>query len=134
MKKNLEQQNLQPAINSYQVTKNLARKHKTYWLLLNIDLSKRPVDLGYLKTNWLYFDSSFQSYFFVNRITTQLNFAFRIKNWWSTFTILSKSSDLWVEYNWQCKRKCSVISNLKLLVSKEFNVSLKPCWNLCSFN
>ena len=51
MKKKLEQQNLQPAIKSYQVTKNLARKHKTYWLLLNIDLSKRPVGLGYLITN-----------------------------------------------------------------------------------
>ena len=75
-------------------------------------MSKWPADLRYLITK-LYFDSSFQNYFFVNHITTQVLDLFQSASktvGWLSWLKYLEHSDLWVEYNWQCKRKCSVIS------------------------
>ena len=44
-KERLRVANLQPAINTYQITKNFNKKNNIYPFLLNINLSKRPVDL-----------------------------------------------------------------------------------------
>ena len=44
-----------------------------------------------------------------------------------------KSSDLWVEKQWQRSRKCSVVSTSVPHGRRVFTVSLKPCLKLCSF-
>ena len=44
-----------------------------------------------------------------------------------------KSVDLWVEKQWQHRRKCSVVSTSVPHGHIGFTVSLKPCLNLCSF-
>ena len=80
-----------------------------------MNLSKQPVDLRYLITKliifWFQFSElcRFEPY---NNTSTE----------WSVGVEWSG-----VEYNLQCKRKCSVVSTSAPQVHKGFNVSLKPC-------
>ena len=109
-------------------------KHKTYWLPLNINLSKQLVDFKVINNKIGYYLIRVLNYFFVNRIRTQV-----LDLLPSDSKIVGRFLQSYHRvqiYEWNIignARGSSVVSSSARQARIWFNVSLKLCLNLCSF-